>query len=404
MAFDPPLIDGVEQTGAGLRRMDTMMLMADGTAGGARGGVRPGDPGLTVSVTGTVINVTSGVASVPYTGQGVYRAYGEAWTGVLAGAHPTLPRVDLVYLRVWDGTVDASGLAKADVVYLAGTPASSPVAPVPAGTQIFVRLATVSVPAVSPGGPAAVDTSVRPVTVAPGGIGVGAAFPGVHVGQYRDTGAGLQRYDGTGWHDVSFDGGLSLNGGLVLTNSNVNTNPIISDAPAGQSARLQVMRVGGVDRFSMTAAGNLTLAGGLTLGDTAWQTYTPAVSGGGSVTWTSRTGQYYRLGKIVYVNIMLQVNAAGSGSTNFQISMPSAVDRTMQQTIFIHGEGIKALSQSTVGCLIFFTSGSGAVADRVRLQSGVTGTGSLDNRVLNTVGSDLLPAGYITVQGWYREA
>jgi hypothetical protein len=98
---------------------------------------------------------------------------------------PPSRAIDLVYLRVWDTDVDASGLRKAEAVYLAGTAAASPVAPTPAGTVIYIPLATISVPA-SGGGSPSVSTAVRPVTVAPGGILPDTSSSGYYAGMYRD--------------------------------------------------------------------------------------------------------------------------------------------------------------------------------------------------------------------------
>lgn len=206
MPFDPLDVNGLTYDGLELRRAALLGVMSNGVALGARGGVRPGDPGLTTTLAGSTINVSAGACWVPYPGQGVYRAVlPAAWSGTLTAAHATLPRIDLVYLRVWDNAVDASGLTTGDVVYLAGTASSTPVAPVPAGTVIYVPLATISVPA-SGGGAAAVSLAVRPVTVAPGGILPDPAAAGVHAGQYRDTGAGLERYTGSAWVPLQMQG------------------------------------------------------------------------------------------------------------------------------------------------------------------------------------------------------
>lgn len=204
---DPLWQDSVSYTGLEIRQSDSPIVMSDGTAMGSRPGVRPGDTGLTTSLAGSTINVSAGVATLYWSGQGVYRAAMPASTspGTVSAAHATLARIDLVYLRVWDTDVDASGLRKAEAVYLVGTAAASPVAPTPAGTQIYIPLATISVPA-SGGGSPSVSTAVRPVTVAPGGILPDTALAsGYYVGQYRDnssTGA-LERWDGTAWRPWS---------------------------------------------------------------------------------------------------------------------------------------------------------------------------------------------------------
>ncbi|MFJ2579961.1 hypothetical protein [Kitasatospora aureofaciens] len=173
-----------------LRSMDSMLVMTDGTALGSRPGIRPGDPGLTVTLSGATVNVSAGVATLSRAGQGLYRAYLAATSpGTLAAAHATYTRVDLVYLRVWDTAVDATGLRKADAVYLTGTASATPVSPSPGATEIYIPLATITVPP-SGGGSPTVSSAVRQLTVAPGGIlpvssTTDIALAGNYVGQAR---------------------------------------------------------------------------------------------------------------------------------------------------------------------------------------------------------------------------
>ncbi|WP_051877190.1 hypothetical protein [Streptomyces natalensis] len=202
MPVNPWAIDTLNFTGLQARNADSAFAMPNGTALGSLSGVRPGDPGLTVTLAGTTINCSAGVATVAYAGQGVYRAAfpTSVSPGTYTAPHATLNRIDLVYLRVWDNSVDASGLNKADIVYLAGTPSSTPVAPTPAGTQIYMPLATITVLSVSNGGTASVSTSVRPVAVAPGGIWPSSTAPSSpYTGQYYDSGTDLLRWNGSSW-------------------------------------------------------------------------------------------------------------------------------------------------------------------------------------------------------------
>lgn len=206
MPVDPWAIDTLVFSGLEARLVDSLMAMGNGSALGSRSGVRPGDPGLTTTLAGTTINVSAGVALVAYPGQGVYRTAfpSSVSPGTYTAAHATLNRIDLVYLRVWDNAVDASGLTKGDIVYLAGTPSASPVAPTPAGTVIYVPLATITVLSVSNGSTASVSTAVRPFMVAPGGILPSSTAPtGLYVGEYYDDGTGLLRWNGTNWRQIS---------------------------------------------------------------------------------------------------------------------------------------------------------------------------------------------------------
>ncbi|MFE6866004.1 hypothetical protein ACFVFS_05570 [Kitasatospora sp. NPDC057692] len=193
MPTDPLWLPTLGYDETEFRLMDSPFLMADGTARGSRPGVRPGDPGFAVTLAGTAVNVGAGVAALHRSGQGVYRAQLPASTpGNLTAADGTYSRIDLVYLRVWDTSVDASGFRKADTVYLAGTPGPAPSAPTPAGTQIYIPLATITVPPVGSGGTgsATVSTAIRQFTVAPGGIlpvssTADLALVGSYVGQAR---------------------------------------------------------------------------------------------------------------------------------------------------------------------------------------------------------------------------
>ncbi|MBT2477654.1 hypothetical protein [Streptomyces sp. ISL-94] len=209
VATDPLWLPSLSYDETELRKMDAMMAMADGTAGGSRGGVRPGDTGLAVSLAGTTINVTAGVALVPRAGQGAYRVQMAATSpGTLTAANASFTRIDLVYLRVWDTAVDSSGLRKADTVYLAGTASGSPVAPTPGGTEIYTPLATITVPSTGGGGTGAatVSTAVRQVTVAPGGVlpvtsTADLAISGTYTGQtrYNTVRGSMETWTGAAW-------------------------------------------------------------------------------------------------------------------------------------------------------------------------------------------------------------
>ncbi|MGW5582787.1 hypothetical protein [Streptomyces sp. NPDC003857] len=200
-AVNPSWIDGLPVDAFRARRIDSLMVMPNGLDPlGARSGILPGSNGFNVTVSGTTITVGTGIGSLYFAGQGIYRIAMTSTSNLTLDApHATLPRIDLVYLRVWDNSVDGSGQNKADVVYLAGTPSSTPSAPTPAGTVIYMRLAHITVPA-SGGGSPTVNTTVRPITVASGGILPSSTAPSTpYVGQYYDDGANLLRWNGTSY-------------------------------------------------------------------------------------------------------------------------------------------------------------------------------------------------------------
>jgi hypothetical protein len=123
---------------------------------GVRSGVIPngGLNALWTTAQGTpnmTVNVATGQAVVQgstTTTQGPYvYTLDSAKTVTIAAAHATLPRIDLVAIRVRDSNVSGSGL-DGDIVPIAGTAASSPVTPgLPADGASYLTLATVSVPA-----------------------------------------------------------------------------------------------------------------------------------------------------------------------------------------------------------------------------------------------------------------
>lgn len=209
VATDPLWLPSLSYDQAELRAMDSVTAMANGVALGSRAGIRAGDPGLAVSLAGTTVNVTGGVATLHRAGQGVYRAQLAATSpGTLTAAHASFTRIDLVYLRVWDNSVDSSGLNKADTVYLAGTPSGSPVAPTPGATEIYIPLATITVPSTGGGGTGAatVSSTVRQVTVAPGGVlpvtsAADIAINGTYTGQtrYNTVRGTLETWNGSAW-------------------------------------------------------------------------------------------------------------------------------------------------------------------------------------------------------------
>ncbi|GAA2509891.1 hypothetical protein GCM10010406_52900 [Streptomyces thermolineatus] len=196
---DPIWVDNLTTDGRKLRRADLMLAMAGSTSLSARSGVRPGPGGLEVSVSGGTITVTAGVCAVYQPNHGLYRAALTAsWTAALTPADSALTRKDLVYLRIWDTSVDSSGLSAADPVYLAGTPSSTPATPTVPSGEIGMVLGEITVPPVGGGSPS-VNTSVRPVTVAPGGIlpGQTTTPAGAYTGMYWDNGTTLCRWNGS---------------------------------------------------------------------------------------------------------------------------------------------------------------------------------------------------------------
>jgi hypothetical protein len=145
------------------------------------------------------------------------------------------------------------------------------------------------------------------------------------------------------------------------------------------------------------SAGQVLTAAALndvTLGN--FSSYTPVMGNDGTATYTTRTGWYCKIGgsNIVFFNAYFALNAAGSGATDLTVTAPSNIDRTTRQLCsctYVDG------ANNRVGYVEAFTSGSGAVFDKVRVtNAGTSGASTMS-------GAGLAAGSTLTVQGFYRE-
>lgn len=144
---------------------------------------------------------------------------------------------------------------------------------------------------------------------------------------------------------------------------------------------------------------DVRIRGALEVTETTWTAYTPTVAGGGSATFTSRTGWYTRLGKLVHFTAEFVVNAAGSGTSPVTITAPTDVYRGTRQVIPCHTQSTTTSGAVMNGHAVALETGSGTVIDRISVSN--DGSSNRDN-VLN--GSNLLAGARVTVSGFYREA
>lgn len=261
-------------------------LFAPGPSGlQAVAGVRPG-AGLDVTLVSSTITVTPGAAVVQSSASalgGAYLAFIDAnFTATLTAAHATLNRIDLVYLRVRDSDMDGGGSWDCTPVYLAGTAASSPVAPSIPGGVSGVVLATISVPHVGAGS-ATTSYSTRQYASASGGINIGSNTPGAYAGQYRDDGgtAGqLWRYTGSTWKS-----GINLATAGVIDWGTSGAGAPISMLLAATSSDAIHLRAGSdtIGRLLVSADGTMAWGPG-----TAGRDTTLARTGVGQMTLTGQ--------------------------------------------------------------------------------------------------------------------
>lgn len=187
---------------------------------GALSGVRPGTPTDTVEVSGStwtchphagIIDGQSAAEAGPY-----WYAVDADVTGSVDAANATNPRKDLIYARISDpAESDGSTDPEVEILYLAGTAASSPTPPATPARSI--PLAVLNVP--KAGGGSVSVTWVAPYMAAPGGFvlvrntaeraALAAAWAPTAENPLRvhrtDAGAGREleyTTDGTTWHAV----------------------------------------------------------------------------------------------------------------------------------------------------------------------------------------------------------
>lgn len=135
---------------------------------GARTGLLT-TPALAVSGTGWSVGLHQGVLDLETsTTAGAYvYVVNTSQIGTVNAADPTFPRVDILYVQLSDPAEgDGTTTPQAQVLYLAGTAASTPSAPtLPARSML---LATINMPASGTGSPSI--TNSAPYTAAKGGV------------------------------------------------------------------------------------------------------------------------------------------------------------------------------------------------------------------------------------------
>lgn len=204
--------DGVPIT-AQAERQGSAALNGGGFARplGGRSGFRVDTPSNVLTATSTTWTLGPCAAMIDpgaTTHQGMYGWASDAnVSGAVTASDATYDRKDIVYIQVNDSTAgDGSGATSAPVLYLAGTPAASPVAPALPARSFLVG--TITVPKTGGGAPITVLNPARFVAA-------GARLPALsaadrptapHVGQEvirTDRNNHVQAWDGTAWQWVS---------------------------------------------------------------------------------------------------------------------------------------------------------------------------------------------------------
>jgi hypothetical protein len=218
-----------------------------------RSGVVPGGTPMLLTGSGMTGSISTGRAIVQGTPtQGAYPVVITAAEPItVANGHPSLPRIDSVFLVAYDQLFDTSGQTLAAIAYVQGTAATTPTAPTapPTGTA-YLRLWDILVPAgASAGSPINWSTALtdrRTYTTTVGGITPDGATAGAYPGQYRDGNGYLERYNGSSWESRVY---LGPAGQVVIgTDTNLfrdSANVLRTNDSMTVDANLSVGGIGG---------------------------------------------------------------------------------------------------------------------------------------------------------------
>ena len=193
---------------------------------------------------------------------------------------------------------------------------------------------------------------------------------------------------GRGYCQIStgtgFDSEFVTFGTTIINTQEAASTGLIVDQVAGATGSALSLRNTGVSQFTVNPSGDI-----VTYSNNTFDTYTPAVTGGGAATFSTANGLWSRIGKMIFVNINLIVGVAGTGAAAVTVTAPTSIARSTRQLIPAHCGGVTTPGEYSALC---FTGGAGVVIDRVS-------RGGVD-----LLGSNLLAGANITIEGWFREA
>ena len=108
------------------------------------------------------------------------------------------------------------------------------------------------------------------------------------------------------WHDGSGNAAAQIYG-------DSSSNLIFRTGVSGMGERMRLLPAGGLTFNGDTAAANA-------LDDYEEGTWTPSI--GGNASYTTQTGTYTKVGRLVYVNCNIQINVIGTGSVTTITGLP----------------------------------------------------------------------------------
>lgn len=324
---------GPELTAAEWRQTDTASFVRDTNdlvVSGVRGGAVT-NSGFTATVAPLTVVVQTTAALGAYIA--AFPAGSTELTKTINAAHATLPRVDAIDVKIFDHEADGSGQRGADIIYTAGTAASSPSAP--AFTGVGVRLGTFAVPASGGGNPV---WTINPALIGYAGQGgilevaTDPSNPRPGTVTYNRSTKLLKYWDGTTW--VTLLGGATpVVNSSTTTFSSASTSFVAGSTPGfgvtfvapdsgsvaiTMSGYFQETQDGGVALMSYTVRNGSTVGSGTTFGTAA--TSNRAIVAGGPVTsgkpifcQASRRSIWTGLTPGATYNVQVEVAVANSG-------------------------------------------------------------------------------------------
>ena len=163
--------------------------------------------------------------------------------------------------------------------------------------------------AVAINGDLTVDTNTLVVDAANNRVGVGLASPSktLHV-EGGSSVAAQFKYDGTTSY-IALENDTKSDGYIGYTNAGK------MEFWANGSQRASLLPSGGLTFNGDTAAANA-------LDDYEEGTWTPSV--GGTATYTQQEGQYTKVGNLVFVRLLVEINSIGTGTQNNFSGLPFA--------------------------------------------------------------------------------
>lgn len=178
-------------------------------------------------------------------------------------------------------------------------------------------------------------------------------------------------------------GATAVGDSLFVAASAAAARAAITAAASGANADITSLTnlSGGQIKFP---AAQVASADANTLDDYEEGTWTPSV--GGSATYSSRSGSYIKIGKLVYLEIYLFINAIGTGSQNTITGVP--FDTTSNS-----GGGMAARAFNALASSVSALTARIIPSQSIELRGVSAGGGTSSDTVTNILGNSALFAG-----------